>query len=174
MTMSNKYLISLLLSVFFVKGYTQNPKIEDLTRLNEFYLSDFQEYMYENNFLFYQANTDEKIKTDTISFINKQNVIIGFVASKKKNTVFMENIKEDYFRELNEDLKHPDFILVETKVKAKNVLEKTYINTTTENIIEVSVISGAEQSNQIENTYKLTVIKPDKRIFRKYLSQVKN
>lgn len=172
--MNNRYLISLLLLIFLAKGYAQNPKIEDLTRLNNMLLSDFQEYMYENEFLFYQANTGERTKTDTISFINKQNIITGFITSKKGNTVFVKNIKEDYFRELNKDLKHPDFVLVDTKVKAKNILEKTYINTTTENIIEVSVISDTKQSNQIGNTYKLTVVKPTKHIFRKYLLQIKN
>lgn len=172
--MNNNYLISLLLLFFFVKGYTQNLKIEDLTKMQKLHLVDFQEYMHENQFLFYQANKNETTKNDTILFVNKQNVIAGFIASKKENTVFLENIKEEYFQELNNDLKKLDFVLVDAKVKAKNILEKTYINRTTEKSIEVSIISDVKEPNQIKNTYKVMFCKPAKNIFRKYASRFKN
>lgn len=174
--MTNRYLILLffLCILSFTKGYAQNLKLESLTKLNLLSLEEFQEYMYENQFSFLTVNTNTITKTDTISFINKQDVIMGFITSKKGNIVFVKNIKEDYFRELNNNLKYPDFNLVDTKVKTKNILKKTYINTATENVIEVSVISDIEQSNQIENTYKITVVKPTKRVFRKFLSKVKN
>lgn len=172
--MNNNYLISLLLLLLFVKGYAQNPKIEDLVKLQKLHLIDFQEYMYKNQFLFYQANKNETTKNDTILFVNKQNVIAGFIASKKGNIVFLDNIKEDYFKEINNDLKQLDFILVDTKVKAKNILEKVYINKGTETIIEVSIISDVKQLDQIANTYKVVPSKPAKNIFRKYLSRIKN
>ncbi len=174
--MKFKYLALLffLCILFFTKGYAQNLKLESLTKLNQLSLQEFQEYMYENQFSFLVANTSANTKTDTISFINRQDVIAGFIASKKGNTVFVKNIKEDYFRELNNDLKYPNFNLVDTKVKAKNILEKTYINTTTENVIVVSVISDTKRSNSFENIYKITIVKPAKHIFRKYLSKIKN
>lgn len=172
--MNNNYLISLLLLLLFVKGYAQNPKIEDLVKLQKLHLIDFQEYMYKNQFLFYQANKNETTKNDTILFVNKQNVIAGFIASKKGNIVFLDNIKEDYFKEINNDLKQLDFILVDTKVKAKNILEKVYINKGTETIIEVSIISDVKQLDQIANTYKVMLSKPAKNTFRKHLSRIKN
>lgn len=172
--MNNNYLISLLLLVFLTKGSAQNPKIDDLAKLQKLHLIDFQEYMHENQFLFYQANKNEMTKNDTILFVNKQNVITGFIASKNGNAVFVENIKEDYFQELNNDLKRLDFILVDTKVKAMNILEKTYLNKTTETIIEVSIISDIKDSDQIKNTYKVMLKKTAKNIFRKYASRIKN
>ncbi|MBS7359954.1 MAG: hypothetical protein KIG53_05050 [Oscillospiraceae bacterium] len=169
--MNNKNLIALLLLLLFVKGYTQNLKLADLTRLNNVGLVDFQEYMYKNKFLFYHADTDERTKTDTVLFINNKNLIAGFITSKKENTVFLENIEEGYFSEWNDELKSHDFNLVDTKIKTKNILEKTYINTTTEIVVRVSVISDIRQSNRIKNIYKITIFKPHKRIFKKYLSQ---
>ncbi len=171
--MKYKYLILLffLCTLPFTKGYAQNLKLENLIKLNQLNLEEFQEYMYGNQFSFLHAKTNSK--TDTISFVNKKDVVAGFIVSKKKNTVFVENIKEDYFGEINSDLNSPDFILVETKVKSENILEKIYINTKTENIIQVSVISNTKESNQIENLYKLTVVKPTTYVYRKYLSKVK-
>ena len=171
--MKYKYLILLLFLCIlsFTKGHAQNLKLENLIKLNQLNLEEFQEYMYGNQFSFLHAKTNSR--TDTISFINKKDVVAGFIVSKKTNTVFVDNIKEKYFEELNSDLKSPDFVLVETKVKAENTLEKIYLNTTTESIIQVSVISNIEQSNQVENIYKLTVITPTKYVYRKYLSKVK-
>jgi len=171
--MKYKYLILLffLCILSFTKGHAQNLKLENLIKLNQLNLEEFQEYMYGNQFSFLRAKTNSK--TDTISFVNKKDVVAGFIVSKKANTVFVENIKEDYFKELNSDLKYPDFILVETKIKTENILEKIYINKKTENIIQVSVISNNKKSNQIENKYKLTVFTPTKYVYRKYLSKVK-
>lgn len=172
--MNNKYLISVFLLFFLVKTYSQNLILEDLTRLSNLSLAEFQEYMYEERFLFYQADKDARTKTDTISFINKENVKVSFVVSKKEKTVLVENINEDYFQKLNHDLKQADFVLIDTQPISNHILEKKYLDKTTEKIIELSTVSNANLSNSYANTYRIKIIKVSNYLYRKYLAQIKN
>lgn len=161
-----KYLTPLLL-LLFTKSYTQNLHFEDIIHLNKLSLSEFQDHMYNNQFLLYKANSDAVLKTDSILFVNKQELMAGFVSSRKENIVFVKNIKEDYFEALNQALQHSDFILVETKIKAKDILEKRYLNTTTESIIDILITPDSEEFSSLKNNYTL-IIRNDSKYIKRY------
>jgi len=161
-----KYLTPFLL-LFFTKSYSQNLHFEDIIHLNKLSLSEFQDYMYNNQFLLYKANSDAALKTDSILFVNKQKLMAGFVSSRKENIVFVKNIKEDYFESLNQALQHSDFILVETKIKAKNILEKRYLNTATESIIDILITPDSQEFSSLKNNYTL-IISSDSKYIRRH------
>lgn len=161
-----KYLTPLLL-LLFTKSYTQNLHFEDIIHLNKLSLSEFQDHMYNNQFLLYKANSDAVLKTDSILFVNKQELMAGFVSSRKENIVFVKNIKEDYFEALNQALQHSDFILVETKIKAKDILEKRYLNTATESIIDILITPDSEEFSSLKNNYTL-IIRNDSKYIKRY------
>lgn len=123
--------------------------------------------MYNNQFLLYKANSDAVLKTDSILFVNKQELMAGFVSSRKENIVFVKNIKEDYFEALNQALQHSDFILVETKIKAKDILEKRYLNTATESIIDILITPDSEEFSSLKNNYTL-IIRNDSKYIKRY------
>src|SRR5690554_2424004 len=162
-----KYLTPFLLFLFFTKSYSQNLHFEDIIHLNKLSLSEFQDYMYNNQFLLYKANSDAALKTDSILFVNKQKLMAGFVSSRKENIVFVKNIKEDYFESLNQALQHSDFILVETKIKAKNILEKRYLNTATESIIDILITPDSQEFSSLKNNYTL-IISSDSKYIRRH------
>ena len=161
-----KYLTPLLL-LLFTKSYTQNLHFEDIIHLNKLSLSEFQDHMYNNQFLLYKANSDAVLKTDSILFVNKQELMAGFVSSREENIVFVKNIKEDYFEALNQALQHSDFILVETKIKAKDILEKRYLNTATESIIDILITPDSEEFSSLKNNYTL-IIRNDSKYIKRY------
>ncbi len=148
--------------------------MNELISLNNKSIGYFQEYMYSKEFLFYMTDSNSEAKVDTIRFINKQKLVVGIASGKKTNMVFLENINEDYFRELNQELNQPDFIFAGTKIKTKKSLEKRYLNSTTENVIDVNIISDTEGLRNIKNTYKVMVTKESKYNFKRLLNKIPN
>ena len=171
--MNCKVLILFLLLIF-TRNYSQKIDLKELISLNNKSIGDFQEYAYGKDFLFYKTDSNPEAKVDTIRFINKQKLVFGIASGKKTNVVFLENINEDYFRELNQELNQPDFIFAGTKIKTKNTLEKKYLNSATENVIDVNIISDTEGLKNIKNTYKVMVTKESKYNFKRILNKIPN
>jgi|GEM_PF-5094827 len=163
---TKKLLYSSILFCCFNLIFSQNLKLDEIINLSDKSLSNLQEYLQNNDFLFYKASSDELMNTDTIMFINHQNIIVGHISQKRRSTIFVENITEENFDPIQLELQKSNFSLVETNVKSNNILENKYILKKTNVIIDVHIKSDVNQANHLKNTYTIIVSKDSKSRFK--------
>lgn len=166
------FLIIILLGIGF-KGYTQSSNFDEILTLNTKSLGSFQEYLYSNNFLLYKTNTDLHSKTDTISFINKEKVIIGRISNKRGNTLIIKNFEEPYFQFLIKNLQEKGFVFLTSEVSTKNEILNRYINIKNKNTAELQIQSNSNESRNLTNTYIFTLTR-DPKFDNKYKSFLRN
>lgn len=167
-------ILILLISLFsFFETCAQSLSLEDLLRLKDKSLDSFQESLYENNFLLYRSKSLANNKLDSITFINDEKTIVGRTQSRTGNIIFIENISDDYFKSISDQIKRADIILVDTKVISENTFSKIYINPLSESTIELHISAKLNRGKNIENRYALVIFKDPKFRF-KYRKHIKS
>lgn len=166
-------IISILITVFFNTSYSQNFSFEELISLNNKSLNSLQHHLYDHQFLLYETKSDPSVKTDSISFINKDKIILQQVTSKKNKILLLKNFKEQYFIYLNNNLHKHGYLPLKSIIQDNNQIINIYINILKKNTIEIHISSNAKEKSEIQNNYLFMLIY-DKKFETKYKSYIKN
>lgn len=172
--MHRKYILLLSFFLLFqLQAWAQRLTIDDLLQLKEKSLGDFQEQLFDNNFLLYKTKSNSLSKVDSVLFIDQRNLIIGRASSRFGNTIFLEHMQEDYFRELSKSLSTGRYTLVSTDVLSEDRILKRYISIPNEIVFEFLIRSNSSNARYIENEYML-IISKDPKFKYKYRKYLKN
>lgn len=135
----------------------------------------FQKILSSHDYKLFRTNKSSNLKIDSISFINKHNIEIGLVKSRKNSSFFIANINENYFKTIVNDLNSEHFKLVSTDINNNNSIIKIYINFELECEIQVTTF-GIKNRDQFANEHEIKVefVKNFKSKYRKELKEYSN
>jgi len=121
---------NLLYFLLFLSFNLSSGQVIDLNLLikeNKTLTDSFQDYLTSMNFKLYQTKVNSPQKIDTIVFVNKENVEVGIVKTKKTTDIYMNQINESYFKTIQDQLHNNKFMLISSKTQMNNSILKTYI-----------------------------------------------
>ncbi len=135
----------------------------------------FQKILSSQDYKLFKTNKNINLKTDSISFINKNNIEIGLVKSRKNNSFYIANVNENYFKAIVHDLNSDYFKLISTDINNNNSIIKIYVNFEFECEIHVTTF-GIKSRDEFLNEYEIKVefVKNFKSKYRKELKEYSN